>query len=355
MTSVSEEGTSSSPSGPVTAELRSFLRRYHELSAADQLNAYAAISEHLGEAAPVPGDRQADERLEALRMLQLAVEQTGASIVTIAVFDATMKLLGTGWNASRVARAWGRWRFAQDALAGGRARPTAKQRALTRARVGHARTHEDYLWSIRLWLDTAPLMHRRQDYDAWRDEFNSTRRDDQLPAPLAGTICLQLGLHWAACITVARGEVDLESARAEKRGKRTVSEDTLHDLISTQTIALMLGIAPQQTRNRTHRPGFPRPVGTFDPTTAWLREDVEAHLRGEPVPRRDMRAIRAQYLSPREVAAMIGLSVESLHNPKCRVPPAAGYLGRKRIWRRDVVEAWLLNEVHARKRARRRR
>lgn len=163
------------------------------------------------------------------------------------------------------------------------------------------------------------------------------------------TIRTQLGLGWGACLAVARNDVSLEEARTAAREQRKFPAEAMHDLISTQTLALMLGVGPTQVRSRTLKPGFPPPVGIFDGAKAWLRVDVEAHLRGDPVPRRDMAAIRAQYLSPSEVSTMIGLAVASLHNPRCRVPPCEGRLGNYRILRRSVVEQWMIEEPSRRK------
>ena len=128
-------------------ELETVLRRFGDLTTRAQLRAFEVIREYLGEEIKeTAADREVSDRkaaLEAIRQVAAELGLPEGQAPTSPQFDEVSKRLGIGWSASRVVRAWGRWRFACEAFMGtASARARAKRRSLrpTRASAVPMRT-----------------------------------------------------------------------------------------------------------------------------------------------------------------------------------------------------------------------
>src|SRR4051812_24894846 len=108
-------------------QLGAAMRRFFDLSASDQVRAFLAMREWL-DAGTQPQSRidtEQAERAAALEVIAETARRLGkphGRWPTAREFDEANR--GTGWSCSRVAKAWGRWIFALEALDGRPARPT---------------------------------------------------------------------------------------------------------------------------------------------------------------------------------------------------------------------------------------
>jgi hypothetical protein len=322
-------------------ELETVLRRFGDLTTRAQLRAFEVIREYLGEELKeTEADREVDERQAALEVMRRVAEELGlpeGQAPTTTQFNEVSKRLGLGWSASRVGRAWGRWRFACEAFTGHHVRKTARQNVLIEAKTGKRRAYENYLTALRLWLDTNPAVEEITAYDAWAREFNDDLSPEQLPVTRWHAIYTNLRISFSDALRVARGE----KALADCEPLRGNHSEEYGPLVSTRWIARERELSEHHAKNVTHRPDFPKPIVNLSRTRAWLKEDVEAYFAGRPFPVREEYELQGEYLSLVELAALMGKPPRRLVSQTMRKPEPAGQVSRRHYWRRDEVERWL--------------
>lgn len=321
-----------------------FMRRFYELSPAAQLAVWAAARTYLGAAAePAEVDAVLVERHVALDVMRAVCIELGLAdgvSPTARQFDASSVARERGWSSGRVAKAFGRWRFACDLLLDRTRRRSAIQRAAMRAsRRGVFRERDDYLRGVRLWLRQAQEASCALDYDAWRKEYNDRRAADELPLVSYSRLRQVFECSWDDVKKLAVGELQPDDAAPRRPRRPRVIRHGPHDLISFGDVRRMLGLGLSAARNETRSPHFPPPA-YIHPRGArnrlWQRTDVQAYVDGKPVPKREPNHLEPLYLDAVAVARMLRLAVISVTTrSSARVPEPAVSLGGLQLWLRD--------------------
>jgi hypothetical protein len=220
-------------------EVAALLRRFYALTRDLQLVAAEAIVGFLG-AYELTGSATVREQVDALRVLAAAAEELAlprGTAPTAREFNASAAAHDSGWNATRVGRAFGRWGFATDRLLGRPIPQSAEQRSAIRlARRGVFRQREDYLCGLRLWLDTGPATTTTYDYDAWRADYNEQLPLDEPRLVSYSMLRKAFQCDWADLLSVARGALSLEAAEARTRRGPLAQQEGPHGLIGRDLI-----------------------------------------------------------------------------------------------------------------------
>lgn len=335
---------------PRDTELETAMRRFFELSAADQLRAFEQMRDYLGAGASLPTkvNREIEQRAESLVALARVAEHLGLNgdAPTAEQFDQVAGKLKLGWTSGKVIRAWARWRFACDALRGGRTRPTATQQSLRHRSIGIKRNREDYLTAVRLWLVTNPPLVRAADYDAWAQEYNDALEDGELPVLKTAAIRLALALSWKDIVRVGRGEVDFDQAEKRSISDRGDWTNGPHDLVGQLSGAQILKISANRFEYMSQRPGFPTPAATFGSrrnVRAWLREDLEVYRETGKARKRKRNGLRSRYYGTFELAPLVGVAPARLVDKRSDgyVPPPTGRVGGIAYWLKRDADRWI--------------
>jgi predicted DNA-binding transcriptional regulator AlpA len=332
---------SSAPTEQLPREILVILHRISLLSEKDQLLAYEAIRDYLRDGAKVSGDAEIDERAESLRVLQAVAEHyrlPDARALTGKQFDEAPEALREGWGTSRVIRVWKRWRFAQDALSGAHAKPTAKQRASRRALGVGRLTTDDYLASVRDWLATKPASLGTAAYNEWRKEQNQNLAEGHLPRPVFSSIRSGLGMNLASILEVARGDLEIEDAPKHVAKRYLARVTGPHQLVSFTDVMEITSDNRASLFQRLKDPGAPVPVVLIGKLRMWLREDIEAWSAGKPFTKRKLNSLRHHYMTRPEVAALLGTS-ERVHNLQ-GIPKPAVLAGGRALWLKEEIVAY---------------
>jgi predicted DNA-binding transcriptional regulator AlpA len=319
------------------AALRSLMRRFLELSDADQLDFSERVSTALALAGRdrLPADEERARRRDSLKSLLIVRDHLGKRPTT-REYEEVAKELGLSWSWQQIQRIWG-WSQALDTLESGTRPPSASERSFNRRYSGRNRPRRDEHESLQLWLETKPLSFTAEDYDLWAREVNYRLAEGEMPLPRAGAIGNRLALPWRQIVVAAGGEVsqrvlvDRRQKEADwSRGER---------LISVATVALMTGRSRAAATNLTNSYGFPVEVATFYGRRAWLFDEVSSYLAGDEVPRHPPNRLQAEYLERKEFFSMIGFSPRE-RRPSVDVEPY-GMVGGARYWSRREVERWV--------------
>jgi predicted DNA-binding transcriptional regulator AlpA len=325
-------------------EFRAAMERILDLTAADQLRVYDALRDYLGVAiAESDADRRLTQRLEALSVLEQARDHLGLSndvAPTMAEFDRAADELGLDWNAQRVARAFGGYKIAASHLRGERSRGSGLKEGMRRAAIGRARTHEDYVTALRIWLATEPNPDRTRDYDAFARDYNS--RNDH-PLPLSSAVKKGLTLFWVDCLRVARRETTLAEVAEHDLDIRETRTSGPHDLIGLREIGLMHDLKLTNVMNLSLTEGFPPPALILADKRTFLREHVAAHQAGRRQWEHKENFLRPLYYDVKEMAAAVGIRYilvsRRLHETRC--PPRTGVASGRSYWLKSDVETWI--------------
>jgi len=333
----------------LTDERELVLRRFYALGPREQLVAYRQIRDYLAARVhETKRDRVVKARADALDALHAVAAHLNleAGVApTPREFDDAARKLGLDWNRSRVARAWGRWRFAKDAFLGRRLRDSADQRASRRAWAGRAPTQEAALVAVRAWLASGPSRETVRDYGAWVEEQNDLRAPSELPLPNATTVRRRLGATWSDIIRAARHEITLEQARPPRKHVRRRHARGEHDLVSAIGVGEILGRGGRNDiRREMANPSFPTPVVVLNRVRLWLRDDVVAYGEGRPFPVRKENELRHAYFTTTETMKATGLSRSGLDQGARRVPAPAINAGNVRLWLRTEVDDWVATQ-----------
>lgn len=330
--------------------LQAALQHFFELTQRDQLAAYEAIREHLGEQAPAETelDREVRERMESLDALSRAAEHLGlpeGRAPTAKQLNQAAAELGLEWDASRVTRRWKRWRFATEAYEGQRTRATDHLKASLRQGEGRRYSDEECLAALRLWLETKPARETKAEYQRWYVSYNEQLPADERRVPSWQPISHRLGIGFREAVEVARGRLNLEEARkvGEERKTRERADwsRTEHEFVGVEWVARHLGVPPEKARAVAMGQHFPPPVVVFHQRRAWLRDDLEAFFRGDPVPHRERGELQHLYLSSRDVAEMIGRHPSAFAKGFGALPEPAGMVSYRFFFLRSEVEQWM--------------
>ncbi|MCP9486558.1 MAG: hypothetical protein MSC30_11900 [Gaiellaceae bacterium MAG52_C11] len=323
------------------------LKRFALLPEGDQLLAYQEMRDYLiAGRTDVVRDSQLDERAEALRIMRAVIEHYHLADPTkleVKQFDAAPDELREGWKSGRIIRAFATWRFAREALAGRRARNTARQRSYLSAAQTTRLSREDHIASVIAWLDTNPPKLAYRDYDDWARERNSALGEGELRAAVSATLTFNLNLTWATILKVARGEIGIEQATNEKTERRRDIKQAKDDLVTTLDIremaASQIGSSPYYFMSR---PGAPMPVLTIGEHRYYHRKDVQTFIDGKPVPRRKLNELAPIYVGATEAAKMVGVHRDTWYRlGKKDAPETVAVIGGVGLWLRSDVEDYV--------------
>lgn len=329
----------------VSSNLQFVLDRFYTLNAREQLLAYRACRDYL--AARV-GETKRDgviaERagaIEALEAVAKHLKLPPGRAPTPTEFDEAARVLGLDWNRSRVTRAWGRWRFAKSAFLGEPMSESSDQRDQRLGPRRRKRRHEGHLDGVQLWLKTKPQSFSIDSYNAWAKDYNERANGAPLVVTRGNSVSIALGLTWRDAVRFAKGEITQAEGRPPGKRPRQQFSRGPYDFVSQRHLSQMFGKDDYALGRVLSSPGFPPPALVMQRVRLWVRQDIEAFQNGRPFPERDPKEIRALYLTRKEVAALTGLTMDSVSYGQRGVPGAAVYVGPVQLWLRSEVETWL--------------
>lgn len=343
-------------------EAEAELRRIWKMSTREQLHVCVALRQYFSAefGDETDFDRQLRLREEAVNAIEQVADHLGLAAgraPTAQQFNHTCRELDLGWNTTAVADAWGRWRFATLAYLGERVPETPAQRSIRRLHSGTRRNHETYLVGVRLWLDQEPppATTTRDDYNRFVAKYNepiAAGRSDELPLVKAASVVSALAIRWEDVIACARGQADYAEVAAQRVRELLAGDAGPLGLIGSGTIAVMLD------RHKSHigvlyvLGQLPRPVAFLEPNVAaWVADDIQRFRDGRPVPDRTEGEMQHLILTSRQLAAELGMTVESLqvhHKKHKSIPHAEGRVGRDLYWTRAGVDRWRQQRAHER-------
>jgi predicted DNA-binding transcriptional regulator AlpA len=285
-----------------------------------------------------------DKRAECVEALKRAAAHLGlpeGEAPGIKEYEQARKELGLKLSAWTIERRWSSWPEVRKAVRGERVRMTARQRAEFGAAIRHRPTREEGLASVREWLASRPPSLRSADYDEWAKERNE-QRPELRRAPRAKTVGHALGLSWRPVLKVARRELPL--AEAHRRRLRTLRRES-GGFASMDGVALILGLAPSLARYHIRTdPRFPAHAFMLHHVRVWHWEDVEAHHRGEPFPKRKPGEMQGEVVAIDHIMRLCGLTEKATYRAvrgrSGLVPRPAGRVSKYPYWLRSEVEAW---------------
>lgn len=275
------------------------------------------LSESLatGRTAEAEGDRVLGERVAALDALAAEYERRwlvgSGQRLTAREFNEGCRETGNGWNATRVARAFGRWRVALDVLHGARAHDRIGEKA-ARLTTGFARrSRRDARQAVAEWLATKPSARSNHEYDAWPKRQNEALSPDELPYPTSSGIRTTAGASFAALVREALARVgEAEVTPTEETHELRVAG---HRLVTLHGAAGLLGIERARIAQRERSiEDFPRPVAAVGQLRLFGVKDVQRFGAGKR-PTMEADALRGTVLSGADVAARLGVTSQSLN------------------------------------------
>ncbi len=242
--------------------------------------------------------------------------------------------------------------FAPGVPGGSLATPLAADRSPQRSSSRHsagparrARTREDHLTAVRLWLaGTTEVSRSGTDFDAWAKRHNE-QHHDTAPLPTFGAIQKALCPPWAGVLRVARGEVAVDDARA-RHLEDLISATGQYRLVAVTGIALMTGSSTADAARLARADTSPSPAVRLGPSDAWFVHDVEAHVEGRAIARRAPYELSRQLLDFARVSQAARIKPNTLiagvHRRQWHLTPRpAGRVGARHFWEQSSVDAWL--------------
>lgn len=346
----------------VTRPYREAWRRIAVLPLADQLRLYTALKDFLADepAVELEADQQVDARAAALEAMRAAAEHLRLTrsadgidprAVSVAAFDAAWDELGSEWRSARVIKAFGRWNTAKAALIGGRVPQTPSQKAIARSSsMYRAQRTVDHFDAVALWLRSNPPAETTTAYMDFRAAFNDRLGEDGKPLPSYATIMTWTGLSWRAIKQVARKELTLEQAMAERAAQPTAGNSEWGELIGGMQAAAILGVAYPTFEYHARKREFPPHVARVGGRRVWRRADIELYARGKRAPAgyatKKEGELQAEILSRADLMLRLSMSGPALARQiRVRrwdqVPQPEGRIeNRFWWWRASKVGAW---------------
>lgn len=320
------------------------MRRFLDLPDQDQLRAFVQMHAWLKAGLEdIPEiDAQLAERdaaLDAIRAAARSLDLREGVWPTAQQFNDLNR--GRGWNTTRVGDAWGRWRFALDALNGRRVRPTSAQREQRSKIAGRDSKYEDPISALRRWRREQPDARSHDAYDAWTRRVNESLADDDALMPGSTVIRDSLVIPFTEAVRVADGEITLAEARSSTTQANTTWTRGPHDFVTKVGIARITGKTRPQVATLIRRHDFPKPVLVTGKGEAWLREDVEAFAAGGSFPDREHYELQELYLTAEQVADLLGVTPAALRQKNGASPPRIGQINGASIYYLPDIEDWL--------------
>jgi hypothetical protein len=316
------------------------LRRFTELNDAEQLQTFVAIRDFLATRKVVlKSDGQIEDRAAAVEAVARVARHLGledATKLKVKQFNEAPEEIRDGWTVNRIIKACDTWRAARESAAGGNAKLSARQRALLSALKSRALLTDDYVTSVRQWLDTKPLTFGYLEYDEWVTTENATRGDDELLLPSYNVIRRSLGLGWRNMLRVASGELSVKAAQQAQlaRTPRAASGE----FAAMMDIVRMTERTYEVVRRFTRTDDFPVPALVIAGRRHWLRSDITAYFAGESFPKRELNELKGLYVDVNEAAKILGVSTNTM--TRGRGAPDPKYTGAHRLWLRSEIVAW---------------
>lgn len=329
------------------------LLRFRELSSwEDQYETYEVIQGyffHSGRGSEAL--RELRGRAECVKALQRVAEHLGMAegeAPAVEEYERARKELRMGLSAATIIRRWEVWREVAKAARGERVSMTARQRAHFHAAIKRKPAREEWLEGVREWLGSRPPTLQMRDYRAWAEERNESKAGLPL-VPSAESIRMSLGIPWKTVVKVARRDISLADAQ-RLRLKALKAEGC--GFVSTCAIALLHGVSTHQAKHLVKEKGFPAFAFKVYTQRVWHLRDIEAHMAGEPFPKRSQGEMQAQAMASKDVRELCGLTDEKLRDAVKRrlpiIPRPAGRVTGHHYWLRSAVEEWAAeNSEHA--------
>ena len=127
-------------------------------------------------------------------------------------------------------------------------------------------------------------------------------------------------------------------ARRRNKPAPVSSYTTDRTLVTVRDLEAIYGLSRDQADRLVTEARFPAPKRAVGSVRVWSRAEVEAYVAGKPLRRPQSPD---EFIDSAELAALTGLSHNTVRgSPEC-VPPPAGRIGRRRYWLRADVEKWL--------------
>jgi hypothetical protein len=331
-------------------DLQAALEAASRLGEADLLRLYEAIVEQLETEPPtaVQAGRRLDEKVASLRALMEVYEHLGLDAsdrLQARVFNAECRAIGSEWNSTRVARAWGRWRVAIDVIGGNAPTDRLGRQAALRATGRRRSGRRDPRDSLREWLMTQPNHRASHAYDAWAHEQNRSLPPRESPHMSASGIANALVTSFAVAVREAQRALAGHVPLTEADHLATESLATgPHRLVTLLGAGLLLGYAKSHMEGLRTEEGFPPVAATLGRRRLWLASDIEAYRDGKPISTKP-NELAGIVLSPVELAQRLGISHGFLHRAikakRLSIPPPDGYVGTSPWWDAQRFEHWL--------------
>lgn len=343
----------------VSRSVEALLQRFALLSADNQFLVYELIGEQL--AADKPLDAKAEKAVRRGRSLA-AIARVAAELQlppgvapTTAQFDAASSEERSGLTSGQVIRAWGRWRFAQEAFLREPAQRFDSKpiRLNAQSRLGGTKRslYEDPLTALRLWLATCPNPESLLAYDAWVEDQNAARAEHDLPMPPGRRIPDLLGVTWRQALQVAKGEANLDELPDEKARREPRFDRSGFNLVSIREVAEeILGVSMSKATRASHAVTFPPPSRVTRRGRLWRRGDVEAYAKGRSFPTRAENDLAEVLLEAPEAAKRAGVKPSALTEGSYGLPSPTVSVGRMRFWAAAELDEWRDRRVKAQRR-----
>jgi hypothetical protein len=116
------------------------------------------------------------ECLEAVRQVAAHLGLPAGEAPGVMQYEAARKELGLTLSVWTIERRWYSWHEVRKALRGQAVRKTARENSRFQAAVRHRPRREEWLTSVKEWLEGRPPSLLALDYDAWAVERNKCRR-----------------------------------------------------------------------------------------------------------------------------------------------------------------------------------
>ncbi len=334
-------------------ECEAVMRHIYRLPVREQMMVFQALREYLGGEVGEETifDKEIRERqgaLEAMRRVAGHWHLPEGEAPTTTQHKQAPAEVTDGWSVTRVGAAWGRYRFAQQALRGEAIPETVAQRSLRRSTAGRDYGRESHLSGVRRWLETDPASRGTPDYDDYAREHNSkalSGKERGATLALGQSITSALGLHWRDVLRLGDGAADYDVLRAQVLREELVKDYGPLKVVSNSGVGHMLGQSRASVMDLHKRGVLPVPVLILGGRRGWFIKDIEEFVAGRPVPARREDELRPRVMSTAEVAALLGVThsglTSMLHHKSRPAPIPDGCLGQYHYWMREKTERWV--------------
>ncbi len=323
---------------------------FRDLSWEDQFKVYEFVQGHF---VPSPSASkafdEAQRRAECVAAIKRVVAHLGlpeGSSLGFREYDKVRGELGMPLSSAAIIRCWGSWAEAGKAARGERVSMTPLQRAHFRAALKRRPSgHGEWLAGVREWLEEGGPSQAEVDYNAWAQKRFEERPGLPL-ASRASCVRVALGLQWTLVLKVARGDVSLADAQAQRL--RTLVREG-RGFAGLNIIALLHGLSMHRAIHMSEDPKFPAVAFKLGTCRIWHLSDIKAHRAGRRFPAREPGGLQGEVMDSVQVRALLGLSAKAMNialgnqlrwNRSPSIPPPHGCVARRHFWWASDVEEW---------------